>query len=412
MKKIQSAQSLLGKVPLVKPICRFTTSWLLLCFLFCAAALIGGGHDGCVYRRIDFSDSAEFKERFGEHSIHVVEINPHQCRLKVIKALERGLGRVSVLDMTNIYGAFGGINAGFFKIGHSHDGLAAGALKIDNQWYALPQKPRAAIGWAFDDLVPVIDRLMVRLKGNRDRTPFDIDGLNRKRKKGEMILFSPVFHHRTLTDSEGKEVVIQKGTITQILAGGNHLIPQDGYVLSIHSAHPDYAKFEVGQQLTVTFCLLPQTGATTKEEWGQCAFIVGGTPLLISKGKKIEDFSVEQTRETFLTQRHARTAVGVLPNGNWLFVVVDRTFECRGMTIVELRDLMADVFHCSAALNMDGGGSATMVHAGKIKNDPLGDEDEAEGEKVVRRVSDAILFYPRLFGGETQKADCVDSHLF
>lgn len=402
MKKIQSAHNFSVKVPLVKLICRFKVSYLFLFSLVYAVALVGGAYDGCVYRRIDLSESAEFKERFGEHSIHVIETNPRQCRFKLIKALERGLGRISVLDMANIYGAIGGINAGFFKIGHSHDGLAAGVLKIDHQWYALPLKPRAAIGWSLDDLSPVIDRLTVSLRGTRGRTPFDIDGLNRKRKKGEMILFSPVFHHRTLTDSEGKEVVIHKGVITQILAGGNHLIPKDGYVLSIHCAHPDYAKFEVGQRLTVTFCLRPQTGATTKEEWEQCAFIVGGTPLLISQGKKIEDFSVEQTRETFLTGRHARTAVGVLPNGNWLFVVVDRTAECRGMTMVELRDLMADFFHCSTALNMDGGGSATMVHGGKIKNDPLGDEDEANGAKVVRRVSDAILFYPRLFGVENR----------
>lgn len=50
---------------------------------------------------------------------------------------------------------------------------------------------------------------------------------------------------------------------------------------------------------------------------------------------------------------------------------------------------------CIEALNLDGGGSSTMVFKGKIVNTPHGDEDEPQGEKAVRRVADAVIVYPK-----------------
>ncbi|MBP9842047.1 MAG: phosphodiester glycosidase family protein [Simkaniaceae bacterium] len=52
------------------------------------------------------------------------------------------------------------------------------------------------------------------------------------------------------------------------------------------------------------------------------------------------DLESEQTIPTFLSHRHARTAIGILPNGHWMFVVVDKTNLFDGMTLYELSDLM------------------------------------------------------------------------
>ncbi|MEM7175079.1 MAG: phosphodiester glycosidase family protein [Chlamydiota bacterium] len=365
--------------------------WLWLCFasLALSAALVPQS----LYRQIHLSESPAFKGRFGEHLIHMIEIDLERFDLVPVKALDRGIGRMSVLELALLHGAAAGINGGFFEIGGTYDGLAAGALKIGD-WYALPTKPRAAIGWSPQDRYPKMDRLLVTVTGTCRGKSFPIDGLNRKRDVGEMVLFSPLFHHRTLTHSDGEEVVICGGKVISVHQRGNVDIPLDGYVLSINREHPDYGKFKRGDLLTFTFNCLPQTRATTADEWARCQFIVGGTPLLIQNGVKIDDFSSERTRETFLSGRHARTAVGILPNGHWVLVVVDRTDTCDGMTMSELCDLMADVLHCTHAINMDGGGSATMVCGNEVKNDPRGDEDEANQEKIIRRVSDAILVVP------------------
>ena len=117
---------------------------------------------------------------------------------------------------------------------------------------------------------------------------------------------------------------------------------------------------------------------------------MGGTPLLLYNNTKITNFETERTISTFLSNKHARTAVGILPNGNWIFVVVDKTAHFEGMTIYELAELM-QWLGCVHALNLDGGGSSTLIYEGMIKNSPCGDEEEGAGQNITRRVSDALV---------------------
>ncbi len=57
------------------------------------------------------------------------------------------------------------------------------------------------------------------------------------------------------------------------------------------------------------------------------------------------------------------------------------------MSIPELTDLMVEL-GCISAVNLDGGGSTTMVIEGKIVNKPT----DTGG---ARRNADAILLFPR-----------------
>ncbi len=131
---------------------------------------------------------------------------------------------------------------------------------------------------------------------------------------------------------------------------------------------------------------------TTSEEWQEMEHIIGGAPLLISHGRKIDDYRQEKTISSFLTDRHPRTAVGIKENGDWVFVVVDGRFLglFGGMTMKELADFMFRL-GCVEALNLDGGGSSTMVIEGKVANTPRGNLEEED--KQVTPVSDAILIF-------------------
>lgn len=129
----------------------------------------------------------------------------------------------------------------------------------------------------------------------------------------------------------------------------------------------------------IDFHVDPQTGYTQAKEWEDMNHIVGGAPLLIQNGKRTTDFSSEMTLESFLTKRYARTAVGLLSNGNWIFVVVD------AMTIDELAQLMESL-RCVEALNLDGGSSSTLVYQNQAYSHHCYEEE--------RRVSDAILIFP------------------
>jgi exopolysaccharide biosynthesis protein len=132
---------------------------------------------------------------------------------------------------------------------------------------------------------------------------------------------------------------------------------------------------------------------TTPEQWKEMEHIVGGTPVLVSMGKIIEDYTSEQTLKSFLIKKHPRTAVGIKGNGDWVFVVVDGRFYgfLGGMTIKKLAHLMLKL-GCIDALNLDGGGSSTMVVDGVVINKPCGSIQE--NGKLVEAVSDAILIFP------------------
>ena len=65
-----------------------------------------------------------------------------------------------------------------------------------------------------------------------------------------------------------------------------------------------------------------------------------------------------------------------------------------GLTMLELANFMKEM-GCYEAINLDGGGSSTMYVDGKYINESFGDKDEAEGQKLVRPISDAIVFKRR-----------------
>lgn len=138
--------------------------------------------------------------------------------------------------------------------------------------------------------------------------------------------------------------------------------------------------------------VVSETGFTSYEEWNQLENIVGGTPLLIQNGVIIDDYIPEKVQTSFIDKRHPRTAVGLLANGDWVFVVVDGRYFgfFGGMTLNELAQFMLEL-HCVQAVNLDGGKSSTMVLENKVINRPVGKIRE-EG-KTVEKVSDAILIY-------------------
>jgi exopolysaccharide biosynthesis protein len=124
---------------------------------------------------------------------------------------------------------------------------------------------------------------------------------------------------------------------------------------------------------------------------------------LIKKDELVTDFSSDVTSKTFIEKKHARTAVCVKPNHNWLFVVAEHTKEKtypfvtkinHGLTILELAHLMKTL-GCQDAINLDGGGSSVMVLNQRIMNETVGDMDEILHINHERPVLNAILVLPK-----------------
>jgi hypothetical protein len=330
-------------------------------------------------------------------SIFVLEVDPQQCLIVPVHAFDQVIGRKSVQEMAEEHQALAAINGGFFKI-TPFEGQPAGILKIDHKWFGWPAKTRGAIGWSHDGRLVLFDRLLFTGTFTILDKVFDLDGLNRFPQKSEKILFTPIFNTKTLTSSNGFEVIVRQNHVHFVREGGNSYIPPDGYVISFESKN-EFAfwktiPLEIPIDLEIQ--ILPQLSPSLVKEWSLLPHIVGGTPLLVRDGNVITDYSPENALTTFLLRPHTRSAVGLLSNGHWLFVIVEgkHWMLSGGITILNLAKLMA-YLGCVEALNLDGGGSSSMVLNGKMVNHPRGDEEEALGETKGRAVSDAILIIPK-----------------
>jgi len=117
--------------------------------------------------------------------------------------------------------------------------------------------------------------------------------------------------------------------------------------------------------------------------------IVSGIPLLINQGQLSRE--LKNKKSDFYLGQHARTALGIKSNGLIVIVVAEQSVEMKGLTILELAQLMKKL-GCQYAINLDGGGSSTLFIHGKVVNQPMGDMDEGNGQLTIRPVSDAIIF--------------------
>ncbi len=121
------------------------------------------------------------------------------------------------------------------------------------------------------------------------------------------------------------------------------------------------------------------------------ASIVSGIPLLIKDGRVNQGL---YSKSQSYTAPHARTAVGIKPNGGVVIVIAEHDpvlMGTRGLSLLELAQLM-EKLGCHSAINLDGGGSSTLWVKGRVINRTLGDVDEFNGIQAERPVSDAIIF--------------------
>ncbi|MFS8666031.1 MAG: phosphodiester glycosidase family protein [Limnochordales bacterium] len=144
-------------------------------------------------------------------------------------------------------------------------------------------------------------------------------------------------------------------------------IPPDGVVLAARGPAEEFLDLlPLGAAVHWEVTLAPPFDAVQEA--------VGGRPWLIADGQPLP----LDTRDPLVTQRHPRTAIGY--NEREIFLVtVDGRWEgeADGMTLWELQEFLLGL-GVTEALNLDGGGSTTMIIRPPGASDP----------QVVNRPSD------------------------
>jgi len=354
--------------------------WILL-LVFSSVGLIGQD-DARVLEPVRY----EHRLLRGPVSVHILYVVPNQVSIRAVKAGKGTLGRETVSEIAKRWHALAAVNGGFFRIGGPFDGEPVGVLKTDSHWLSDSPIPRGVIGWDRSGGNLRIERLQTEW-GIRTRIgEIPVGGINRPPSPELVVLYTSKFG-KPVPGGGGFRVRVENDRILDTRSDGDLEAGPAQFVLWVGSevSFPA-ADLRPGDPVEIIRTFRSAEGKLLANAvWEEMDYIVGGTPVLIRTGKPVGDYSSERIQPGFVSKRHPRTAVGVLPDGRWVFLVADgrRPDHSIGLTLEELTDLMLEI-GCVDALNLDGGGSSTFFFNGQVRNLP----SDPTGE---RPVSDAIL---------------------
>ncbi|MCK9525561.1 MAG: phosphodiester glycosidase family protein [Limnochordia bacterium] len=312
---------------------------------------------------------------FGPNVVNYLEIDLwYGFDVKLALAQDRLFGSEQVSGMAQRTGAIAAVNGAFF----AGTGRPLGLFMIDGQLMSEPYANRTALG-----LGP---RLAVMDRVDFEGTLFladgalltTIQGLNRPRLQDELVVYTSHHGTKTNTNAWGLEVVILDGVVTEIHTG-NSTIPPEGLVLSAHGLQREsLAGLRVGDAVEMSFALSPawdELGVTQ---------IIGGGPRLVRDGRLQVTGEEERFRDDILVGRAPRTAIGITADHKLLLVTVNgrQPHISVGMTLNELGNLLIEL-GALQAMNLDGGGSTTMVIRNMVLNLPSDGKERPVGNAIV-----------------------------
>ncbi len=334
---------------------------------------------------ITYRERRVVKAADGPFTFQILEVDPKHPAVNVlpVRAHDRAIGRETVSAMAGRYGATAAVNGGYFLTAGPYAGGSSGVYLANGEVMGAPagKTPRTALVYCAEP--GDVERLEFEAVGFaghvRSSTggAIAVTGLHRARGPEDLIVYRSAMGERTLTGAAGVEARVDaQGLVLALEDGtGNALIPRDGYVLSGSGAGAEWLRVHAQTGLRIALELELKAAACAPAD------ITGGGPRLVRAGR------VEVGAEGFAHEkvRHPRTAVAVTVDGKLLFVTLDgRQASSAGMTLRELAEALVEL-GAKEAMNLDGGGSTTMVTRDVLRNSP---SDGAE-----RPVSDAILIY-------------------
>lgn len=253
-----------------------------------------------------------------------------------------------------------------------------------------------------------------------------IDGINSRRRRGSLVVYTPQWGARTPTSAAGTEVLVQMdvpagilswpdmatGTVTEVRPrAGRSEIPFDHVVLSAAGRTADLLEEQshVGARVGLSSEVRhyeKDCEARRGDSWSETYAALSGSFEFLLDGE-IQTFD-----DIGATSRHPRTAICY--NDDYLFfVVVDgRSGRSVGMTMQELGRFCRDSLQTRWGINQDGGGSSTLWVDGEVVNRPSDGRERAVANGlmmvVVEPPEHSNAFQP---GDEVQALELFDFSL-
>jgi hypothetical protein len=334
----------------------------------------------------------------GPIAAYLLRVDLQQVDLRSALSNDEVASTEPVADIARRHGAIAAVNGGFFN---DRNGEPLGVLKVAGELVSdtglrrgaviIERRPDGRPSLTFDRLGARMT-MMFRARGRDWSVP--IDGVDTTRARSKLMLYTPTYHADTDTAPTGTEWVLDGKPlhVVDVRANFGHTkIPRHGAVLSYGGIDLPEPLQALVEDVEVRFqTAWKSSRGLPADRLDRAESIVNGAGLLRQAGTRITDWASEGLKaETFTDLRVPRTLIGLDAQGIvWLAAIDGRQPNYSvGMSFEDLQRL-ADRLRLTDALNLDGGGSTTMVVAGTTVNHP----SDPGGPRAV---SDAILVLPR-----------------
>ncbi|MGH7595895.1 MAG: prolyl oligopeptidase family serine peptidase [bacterium] len=339
----------------------------------------------------------------GPWRINVLEIDLKQAGLEIesARAMDHFLGRETTRSIAarhndSLRQVIAALNADFFdlKTGEiENNQIIAGefvkGVKITGSPHDTFDNIHSQFALSFDGR-PFIERFAFNGKVIwRDGSVSDLSGVNTVPDSNALVIFNHYYGTAAPRDSLRFGVTeIELAQLTEMQdtliyrvqkkfpQSGGAAIPRTGLILAgYHDAQKLLArKLAIGDTIKMILGLSPSRD--------RIKTLAGGWPRIVVDGKNSAAGadSSEGTFPRFSANRHPRSGVGFSADSTklYLLAVDGRQEASAGMSLVEFADLMISL-GIYQGLNLDGGGSTTLVINGKIVNSP----SDRSGERAV-----------------------------
>lgn len=294
-------------------------------------------------------------ERFtseGWQNLNVLTIDTTN-QMNEIKAIFNTEGvshRSNVRDMVNVSGAIAGVNGDYFN--YQPHPSTLGMIVNDGKLISSAQEGKNKLpvfyqSSAGGSQLGYIDQ-SVDILNQLTGAKYHVSGFNKA--------YGGYKYLSLLTRDWGKksfgakaanmtEVLVENGVVADIRTNGEPFdIPEDGYVLSQNNS--PLASLTLGTPLELQ--------VTSNVDYKALKFAMGGGSIILKNGVAMQTNIINKGR-------HPRTGIGVTQDGSKIVIItVDGRNGYAGLTQKEFGEIFKS-FGCYNAMNLDGGGSTTMV---------------------------------------------------
>ncbi|WP_394235034.1 phosphodiester glycosidase family protein [Niallia oryzisoli] len=323
----------------------------------------------------------KYQSGFLHEAIHILEIQLDIPNTKLELAIPNPLHSLktttSFAKENSTFGhrVIGAVNAAYYF----ENGYPANLIAKDNQilHYGIigervesPTQRPVAFGLSKDGKA-LIDYFYTELSFAINGSHYPIDRINSDGTENKTVLYTPTLE---TTGAYGQylEIIVKNssqntdrlhfgdsftGRISEIKEHsqtGSTIIPDDGFVLSIH-------KKELAAQLgTLPADTAIEIHVSIDEKWQDTQYMLAAGPLLVKEGK--EEISMPMNT-SFVKTRQPRTAAAIDSTGKRVMLVTVDGRQRGYSNGVSLHELAAYLISkgAVAAINLDGGGSTTFT---------------------------------------------------